>query len=220
MQKLENNILQSFLDKLIAAIKEDNRSTNTHTAKPLNIPFIISSLYQSFNKDTNIYEEFIQDLCLYPDYDISITDSKNDYNGIVDVEINLVKFPDDEENEQYYMSSHSPDYNYKLRFTYDTRDYGYCQCTPDMPDYREDKHCCGHGCDATFCEFSLHKVLNITSHSWDGDEHDYWEFEDEFYLNDKELADKKKEEDREREIAELRNRIEADQKKLAELEGE
>ena len=88
-----------------------------------------------------------------------------------------------------------------------------------MTDYREDKHCCGHGCDATFCEFSLHKVLHITSGSWYGDEHDYWEFEDEFYTSDKELADKKAEEDKSRMIEELKNRIEADQKRLDELEG-
>ena len=52
------------------------------------------------------------------------------------------------------------------------------------------------------------------------DEHDYWEFEDEFYLGDKELAKKKENEDREREIEELKNRIEADQKRLKDLEGE
>ena len=88
-----------------------------------------------------------------------------------------------------------------------------------MRDYREDKQCCGHGCDAAFCEFSLYKVLHIASGSWEGDEHDYWEFEDEFYLSDKELSDKKEKEDREREIEVLRNRIEADQKRLAELEN-
>ena len=53
----------------------------------------------------------------------------------------------------------------------------------------------------------------------EGDEHDYWEFEDEFYLSDKELAKKKENEDREREIKELRNRIEMYQKRLAELEN-
>jgi len=89
-----------------------------------------------------------------------------------------------------------------------------------MTDYREDKQCCGHGCDASFCEFSLHKVLHIISDSWEGDEHDYWDFEDEFYLSDKELAEKKEKEDKEREVLELKNRIEADQKRLAELEGE
>lgn len=137
---------------------------------------------------------------------------------MIDVEINLIKYPD-AENEQWYMDGRSPNYDYELCFTYDTRDYGYCQCTPNMTDYREDKHCCGHGCDASFCEFSIYKVLHITSGSWEGDEHDYWNFEDEFYLSDKELAEKKEKEDREREIEELKNRIEECQKLLAELES-
>ena len=219
MEKLENNVLQRFMFELIEVLKEYNETTNTHTAKSLNIPFIISTLYQNFSEKADKYDEFIQDLCLYPDYNFLILDSQNDYSGIIDVEINLVKYQN-EENEQYYMNGHSPNYDYKLYFTYDTRDYGYCQCTPDMPDYREDKQCCGHGCDAAFCKFSLHKVLHIASGSWKGDEHDYWEFEDEFYLGDKELAKKKENEDREREIEELKNRSEADQKRLKDLEGE
>lgn len=218
MRKLENNILQRFLDRFVECLKSEV-GCNTLKNDQLDIPFIISSLYQSFEKHTDVFQEFIQDLCLYPDYNISILDSQNDYNGLIDVEINLVKYPDDEENEQWYMDGHSPNYDYKLCFIYDTRDYGYCECTPDMRDYREDKQCCGHGCDAAFCEFSLYKVLHIASGSWEGDEHDYWEFEDEFYLSDKELSDKKEKEDREREIEVLRNRIEADQKRLAELEN-
>lgn len=138
MRKLENNVLQRFMFELIEVLKEYNETTNTHTAKSLNIPFIISTLYQNFSEKADKYDEFIQDLCLYPDYNFLILDSQNDYSGIIDVEINLVKYPN-EENEQYYMNGHSPNYDYKLCFTYDTRDYGYCQCTPDMPDYREDK---------------------------------------------------------------------------------
>lgn len=93
-------------------------------------------------------------------------------------------------------------------------------CTSDMEDYREDKHCCGHECDATFCEFLLQKISYIKRDSWHGDEHSYWDFEDEFYLNDEELAVKKRKEDREVEIRELKKRIEEDSKRLVELEGE
>jgi hypothetical protein len=206
MQKLENNTLQIFLDRFIKELKEYNKSANTHISKPLDIPFIISSLYQSFVNKTNLFQEFIHDLCRYSDYNISILDSQNEYNGLIDVEVNLVKYIDSNDND-FYDQEDYPKYNYKLCFTYDTRDYKYCECTPDMSDYREDKQCCGHGCDASFCEFSLHKVLHIVYGSWEGDEHDYWDFEDEFYMNDKELAEKKEKEDREREIEELKNRI-------------
>lgn len=219
MKKLENNVLQRFLDKFIECLKSEIGCNNLKNDQ-LDIPFIISSIYQSFEEHTDIFKEFIQDLCLYSDYNISILDSQNDYNGLIDVDIYLVKYLDKyTEDNQLYTDSNKPNYDYRLCFTYDTRNYGYCECTPDMLDYREDKQCCGHGCDASFCEFSLHKVLHITSGSWEGDEHDYWDFEDEFYQSDKELAEKKEKEDREQEIEELRNRIEADHKRLSELEG-
>ena len=41
MKKLENNVLQRFLFELIEVLKEYNETTNTHTSKSLDIPFII-----------------------------------------------------------------------------------------------------------------------------------------------------------------------------------
>lgn len=219
MIKLSNYTLQNFLDRLIEEIKEENEERKDRELSDINIPFILSAPYQSFGNDIDKYKEFIQDLNDYPDYNVIVSESKDDYNGIIDVEINLVKDNSDYNSDNYIPDYDCADYSYLLSFSYDDKDYGYCQCTPDMPDYREDKHCCGHGCDASFCSFSLHKVLNVVSDSWYGDEHDYWEFEDEFYASDKELADKKREEDRVREIEELKNRISADSKRLAELTG-
>ena len=216
MQKLENTTLQKFLDIFVKELKKENDDRKERNVTEINIPFIISSLYQSFRDNEYLYKELIEDLKEYCDYSISISDSKNDYDGIIDVQIGLIKyigcdFP--EEDCRY------PNYDYWLCFSYDTRDDGYCQCTPDMKDYREDKHCCGHGCDASFCEFGLHKVLLIEQDTWQGDEHDYWEFEDEFYMSDKELADKKAKEDKERMIKSLKETIENATKKLAELES-
>lgn len=222
MYKISNDTLQKFLDCFVEEVKRENTDRKRNGIHEVNIPFILSTLYQSMNNDTEKYEDFIQNLEEYPDYNINIGKSKNDYNGIIDVSIHLFNYHEHEdEDEDYdpYTNYDCPNYNYLLSFSYDERNWGWCECTPDMPDYREDKHCCGHGCDASFCSFSLHKVLNIVSDSWHGDEHDYWEFEDEFYASDKELADKKREEDRAREIEELKNRISADSKRLAELEN-
>lgn len=213
MQKLENKTLQNFLDELIETIKYEKEYDHNLINDQFDVPFIISSLYQSFNNNPDDYTELISDLEKYPDYGFSIEDSRNTYNGIIDVYIYLSKEMNDWQEE-------SPNYDYLLSFTYDERDYGYCMCTPDMEDYREDKRCCGHGCDATFCEFLLQKISYIKRDSWNGDEHDYWNFEDEFYMSEKELDEKKREEDREREIKELKNRINSDMKKLAELEGD
>ena len=220
MQKLENSTLQKLIDEIVEALKYE-KERGVLRNDQLDIPFIISTLYQSFKNKTDKYENLISDLSRYCDYNIEITDSKNDYNGIIDICINLVKWEEVNEYGDANIDTYEcPDYDYEIRFTYDERDWGYCECTPDMPDYREDKHCCGHGCDATFCEFEIFKVTKIIKDSWHGDEHTYWDFEDNFYSDDKELADKKAEEDKARMIKELKSRIEADSKKLAELEGE
>lgn len=217
MQKLENKTLQNFLERFIEVMKHEKKYRhNDLISNQLDIPFIISSLYQSFKNNPSDYTEFILDLEKYSDYGFSIENSRNDYNGIIDVYIYLSK----DSSESDLDNEETPNYDYLLSFTYDFRDYGYCMCTPDMYDYREDKECCGHGCDAAFCEFSLQKISYIKRDSWNGDEHDYWDFEDEFYLNDEELATKKREEDKEIEIRELKKRIDEDSKRLAELEGE
>ena len=215
MKKLQNDTLQKFLENFINELKRENNDREYHETRKLDVPFIISTLYQSFNNNTDKYKEFISDLEKWSDYNVNLDKSRDDYNGIIDVTVVLVDI-----NNSEYLDVLYSDYDYRFEFSYDTRDYGYCECTPDMPDYREDKHCCGHGCDAHFCQFDLYKVLHITKDTWQGDEHDYWDFEDEFYMSDKELADKKAEEDRLRKIEELKNQIETDSKKLKELMGD
>lgn len=213
-------MLQTFLNSFVRELKRENESREYKSVRVINIPFVISSLYQSFKNREETYKDFIEDLKKYDDYNILIEDSANDYNGIIDVHVGLVKYIERNDSDFAYDDYEYPDYDYKFEFTYDERNWGYCECTPDMDDYREDKHCCGHGCDASFCEFELHKILHIAKDTWHGDEHDYWDFEDEFYASDKELADKKAEEDRERKIRNLKETIEEATKKLAKLEGE
>lgn len=217
MQKLENYTLQKFLDKLIEYLKREKEYSRLKNDQ-LDIPFIVSAMYQSFKNNTEKYEDFIADLNKYSDYGLYVEDSQNDYNGLIDIGITLVRYINDV-NDPTFTDYDNPDYDYKFTLTYDERHYAYCECTPDMEDYREDKQCCGHGCDATFCSFSLHKILNVTTDEWHGDEHDYWDFEDEFYASDKELEEKKSKEDKERKIRNLKETIEEATKKLAELEG-
>lgn len=217
MKKLQNNTLQRFIDNLIDTLKvETNDKGALLKNDQLDIPFIISSLYQSFSRDdsNSIYKAFIEDLEKYSDYVLILTDTNDVYNGICDLYISLIK----NYNEELQLNYKMPDYDYRICFSYDDRLYGYCECTPDMDGYREDKDCCGYSCDAVFCKFKLQKILNITEDSWNGDEHDYWDFEDEFYKQKKELADKKKEEDKIIEIKRLKEQIEENTKRLAELE--
>lgn len=219
MKKLHNDTLQKFLNSFIEELKRENEDREYYKKeKELNIPFIISTLYQSFNSNEEGYSEFISDLEKWNDYSIYLNKSSYDYNGIIDMYVQLSKcnkYLEDLDYEYIYS-----DYDYQFSFLYDERNWGYCQCTPDIPDYREDKQCCGHGCDASFCSFELHKIVHIMKDTWHGDEHDYWEFEDEFYMGEKELADKKAEENRVREIKQLQKEIENAKKRLAELKLE
>ena len=140
MKKLQNNTLQQFIDNLIEELKNENVNRLYHKEKELNIPFIISSLYQSFeNDDQNTYNDFISDLNMYPHYDISFNEPIDDLYSIIDVDILF----------SYNLNTDQdiPYYSYRICFSYDERLYGYCECTPDMPDYREDKGCFGHAGD-------------------------------------------------------------------------
>lgn len=196
-----NKTLHKFTCKLVENLKMENGRRKCQSESELDIPFIISSLYQSFTNDEGKYKDFIYDLENWNWYSLSIINSGIEWNGIIDISI------------YNYGSKHS----YLLRFFYDERNYGYCQCTPDMPDYRKDKKCCGHGCDADFSEFELSKVTPIATHSWQGDEHDYWLFEDSFYEKEKSLLEEKIKEDKRREVEKLKADIESSLKRLREL---
>lgn len=206
MQRLENYTLQLFINNLVKTLKEENdneyRESYDDDCSKLDIPFIISSLYQSFKNNHDKYKKFSEDLKCYH-YDIILEESRNDYNGLLDA--NIFLYDDDGWNLDWY---------YQIKFDFEGRYLGYCECTPDMSDYREDKCCCGHGCDADFSSFTLNKVIKISNGTWQGDEHSYWEFEDDFY------KDEKEKERKETEIQELRKRLEEIAKKLKELEGD
>ena len=80
VKKLQNNTLQQFIDNLIEELKNENDNRLYHKEKELNIPFIISSLYQSFKNDNqNTYKDFMSDLKMYPYYDISFNEHIDDY---------------------------------------------------------------------------------------------------------------------------------------------
>lgn len=217
MKELENKTLQSFLNHLTEELKSENENREYENLSEnnryliLDIPFLISSLWEAFSAEPNTYSDFIKCLNKAYNYQIRIVSPDNDYYGICKA---IVDFYTSKEAYEGFE-----EYQYEIFFLYDQRDLGYCDCTPDMKDYREDKQCCGHGCDWWAPSFEIRKSYYMGKHSWNGDEHDYWNFEDEFYMSDKELADKKDKEDRERQIEELRNRIEADQKRLDELEN-
>lgn len=104
MQKLKNNTLQKFLDYFIEELKNENEDREYREEVELDIPFIVSTLYQSLKDEEYKYKEFISDLERWFDYNLAVERTTNDYNGIIDVSINLVKFGD-------YKNYKTPDYD-------------------------------------------------------------------------------------------------------------
>lgn len=119
MQKLENYTLQKFMDSFVTELKRENEDRERHGTHKLIIPFVISTLYQSFNSNPEKYKELIDDLEKWSDYGLVIEKSTNDYDGIIDVEISLIKH--DEESEEDYCEYDTPNYDYRLCFSYDER---------------------------------------------------------------------------------------------------
>ena len=195
MLKLKNDIFQELIDDVIEVFKRENEESD----KKYDIPFLISILWQEFNNRPEHYKELEEDL-------------KNS----CDICIN--KFSEYPEILIYFWDVQK--LSYRIRFETDERYWGDCECNPDMKDYREDKKCCGHGCDWIAPAVTITKCCDIASHhTWNGDEHDYWDFEDMYYKKEKEEATKKLIKTKKREIEYWKDVIKNAENKLEELEN-
>lgn len=205
MQHCGNETLQRFLENLITELKR-----NDDIVKTDDIPFVVSSLYQRFRDKSGCIIDLLGDLKKYSDYNIIIESPSNNYDGICDIKIYLYR------NEIDFVYDEQ-DYHYVIEISIDERMWGYCQCEPGDKDYREDKQCCGHGCDWSAPSFTIYKVLELETHSWRGDEHDFWDFEDKFYESESELKEQKINIEKELEIKQIEERMKADEQRLKEL---
>lgn len=206
-----NNItIQNFIEQLIDVLKYENTYREPN-GKKLDIPFLVSVLWQDLENNHRPYDEFCSDLRNCNNYNITI----EDYDYYI-CKANVIIYNAIKDSDGWgYIEAN---FRYEIIFSYDERNWGYCECKPGDPDYREDKHCCGHGCDWNAPSIEVRKSFLVSNHSWSGDEHDYWDFEDKFYADDKEENEKKLLAERECKIRNLKETIENAQKKLKELE--
>lgn len=211
MKYSDNITIQKFIEQLIDVLKYENTYREPN-GKKLDIPFLVSVLWQDLTNNYECYNEFCSDLRDCDNYDIVIGE---DNYCICKVNVFLYN---ETENDNWKCVEEA-DFRYENTFSYDERNWGYCQCSPGDPDYREDKHCCGHGCDWESPSIEVRKSFLVSNHSWSGDEHDYWDFEDKFYADDKEENEKKLLAEREYKIKSLKETIENAQKELEKLEN-
>ena len=207
MKYSDNIIIQKFIERLVDAFKYENEYRESDDKK-FDIPFLVSGLWEDLTDNYKHYDKFCSDLRYCDDYDIEIHDSNYHI-----CKVNVIIYNGDGwGNLKTY-------FEYEITFGYNERNWGYCKCTPDDKDYREDKHCCGHGCDWKVPWIMVRKSFLISEHLWSGDEHDFWNFEDKFYADDKEEMEKKLLVEREYKIKSLKETIENAQKELKELEN-
>lgn len=91
---------------------------------------------------------------------------------------------------------------------------------PEDKDYNKDHQCCGHGCDWDAPTVTVYKCYDVDRGARDGDEHDYWDFEDTFYKDNLELKARMEEEEKRRRIKLLEEQIASYQDDLKKLKEE
>lgn len=207
MKYSDNITIQKFIEQLIDVLKYENTYREPN-GKKLNIPFLVSALWQDLTNNYECYNEFCSDLRDCDNYDIVIGD-----DNYCICKVNVFLYNETENNN--WKCAEESDFRYEITFSYDERNWGDCECSPGDPDYREDKHCCGHGCDWEAPSVEVRKSFLVSN----GDEHDYWDFEDKFYESDNEEKQKKLLAERECKIRNLKETIENAQKELKKLEN-
>ena len=212
MQYCGNEVGQKFLENLareIADWNEANKSNpNTYEAP---VPFYVAALWNQFKFHSEKYKEFFDDIKDKYSYQIV----PNEYGDIYSV--NLWEKID---TGKWYSDLDCKNYHYEIHFSYEERYLGYCECEPGDDDYNEDHQCCGHGCDWDAPAVTVYKCYDVDYGEWDGDEHDYWDFEDAFYKDDLELKARREEEAKQQRIKELESQIASCQSDLEKLRKE
>lgn len=210
MQYCGNAIGQKFLDNLareIADWNEANKSNpNTYEAP---VPFYIAALWNQFKFHGEKYKEFFDDV-----KDETYQIVPNEYGDIYSV-ILWEKI-----DTGWYSDLDRKNYHYEIHFSYEERYWGYCECQPGDDDYNEGHQCCGHGCDWDAPAVRVYKCYDVDNGVWNGDEHDYWDFEDAFYKDDLELKARIEEEAKRQRIKELEKQIASYQNDLDKLKKE
>ena len=175
-----NNVKEDLINKIIDELKRVNEDKEYRGERRLNIPFMIAPLSQSLEQ----FDSLINDLEEHTYYGVTyIEPEQENYYSNGTIEITLEKNDNELDKEEKYIKEHEEysyfptDYTYKINFEIDERDWKFCQCSEGDEDYDERHNCCGHGCDWSAPACSIEKVIEIGSKVWEGDEHDYWDFE-------------------------------------------
>ena len=204
-------MVDQFIKNLIECLDYENANRiRIYNEPQLDIPFLTAALQQHLSNKK--YSSFLEDLSKY-DYSIFYYDNEKDNysDGYI-----LVELFNKNDGDKFYNPIYC-DYKFKIIFNTDDRMDGYCFCTSSDEDYDTRYNCCGHTCDWSAPQFVLQKIENIGSDSFNGDQHDYWDYKDKFIKMSIEENERLERLLKIRQLQELKADIE---KQLEELEEE
>ena len=212
-----NNVKEDLIKRIVDELKRVNEDKEYRGERELDIPFMIAPLSQSLEQ----FDSLIKDLEEHTYYGVTyIEPEQENYYSNGAIEITLEKNDNELSEDEKHIKEHDEysyfptDYSYKINFGTDERYWGFCQCSEGEEDYDERQSYYGHDCDQTAPEKKKKKVIDLGRKNWEGDEHDYWNFEDKFYnVNEKE----KQEQQKQAKINRIKNQIEDLKKELDKL---
>lgn len=170
-------VKERFIQKLIKELNKENK----YRECPLDVCYMVSVVEQQIDKCKEFMEDLQTKNWLINGY------YKDTTGGYTNGKIRILIEKTEEEKE--YQNDVYEDYCYYIEFLYDERYWAYCQCTPEDDGYDKEHGCCGIDCDWIAPAFRITKEVsvgvNMGYNTWEGQQRDYWEYEKQFNLKQK-----------------------------------
>lgn len=119
-------------------------------------------------------------------YEINLHFEEDTTNAYTNGKIFVYLWQKAKESETY------PTHHYEIELCRDERYWGYCECSPDDPDYNPKYECCGYRCDWVAPSVNVKRVEDIASFSFDGYKKDMWALREKWEEEHRELEELKK----------------------------
>jgi len=190
-------VKEQFIRNLIDVLNEINGELVSNNKNPIDVCYVVSVIDQQIESCKEFMEDITQNK--YRIYGFKRDDEN--YNGSIKV---LIK---------------KSNYEYLINFTEDERMFGYCECTSGDKYYNSKYQCCGFQCDWYAPAFELKKIINLNGLRWVGLRRDYWAYEEQFEVNEKNKNDDVEKHRKEQEKKYIENQIKEWQEKLKNLES-
>lgn len=204
-----------FIQDLINALNEENEYEVDYLGNkpPIeDVSFLVSVVDQQIEN----YKEFMDDITKHKYHIDSYEEDHSE--GYTNGKIRILIEKSEEEKESQYLIDAYYDYCYYIEFLFDQRHWGYCQCTPEDEGYNPKYDCCGCGCDWDAPAFRLIREYVLGCSSWDGEERDYWNYKEQFEVNEQNKNEEVENFKKEQKKLELEAEIARLQVKLNELD--